>query len=360
MIPKWGTTLDFIQKKEVCMAETETTIYQRPVELLQKLIRFNTTNPPGNEAECIGYIDSLLTNVGVKTTILARDSTRPNLIARLAGRRDAPPLLLYGHVDVVTTANQPWQYPPFEGRVVDGCVWGRGSLDDKGGVAMSLSALLRATAEGLVPPGDVVLAILCDEEAGGWLGARYLVDNHSEQFAGVRYAIGETGGFAFHLGGRRFYPIMVAEKRVCLLKATVRGPTAHAAAVVVRGGAAARLGSMLTRLDQARLPVHVTSAARGMFERMSSNVPFPRQAGPAPTPETDPSRQGAGSAWPKRAGDVCAVAQHRQRNGGPWGRARRGDTCPDHRHHSGLLAARLWPRGRAGRTASGCRGRSGI
>jgi len=159
--------------------------------------------------------------------------------------------------------------------VVDGCVWGRGSLDDKGGVAMSLSAFLRATAEGLVPPGDVVLAILCDEEAGGWLGARYLVDNHSEQFAGVRYAIGETGGFAFHLGGCRFYLIMVAEENVCVLKATVRGPTAHAAAVVVRGGAAARLGSMLTRLDQARLPVHVTSAARGMFERMSSNVPFP-------------------------------------------------------------------------------------
>ena len=97
------------------MAETETTIYQRPVELLQKLIRFTTINPPGNEAECISYIDSLLTNVGVKTTILARDSTRPNLIARLAGRRDAPPLLLYGHVDVVAPRTSPGSIRPSRG-----------------------------------------------------------------------------------------------------------------------------------------------------------------------------------------------------------------------------------------------------
>jgi len=113
----------------------EATIYQRPVELLQNLIRFNTTNPPGNEAECIRYIDRLLTVAGFETMLLARDHMRPNLIARLPGLGEARPLLLYGHVDVVTTENQRWQHPPFEGRVVDGCVWGRGAFDDKGGVA---------------------------------------------------------------------------------------------------------------------------------------------------------------------------------------------------------------------------------
>ncbi len=255
--------------------EAEPTIYQRPVELLQQLIRFDTTNPPGNEAECVTYIDRLLTSAGIRTAILAKDPARPNLVARLAGRGDTPPLLLYAHIDVVSTEKQAWQYPPFEGRIVDGCVWGRGALDDKGGAAMSLSAFLRAKAEGLTPAGDVVLAMLCDEEAGGWLGANYLVENHPDQLAGVRYAIGETGGFTFYLGGRRFYPIMVAEKRMCTLKATVRGPALHAAVAVVRGGAAARLGALLTRLDRAHLPVHVTPAVRQMFEVFSSNVPFP-------------------------------------------------------------------------------------
>ena len=252
-----------------------TTIYERPVELLRRLIRFDTTNPPGNEAQCIGYIDSLLTSAGIRTTILAQDPVRPNLVARLAGRGDAPPLLLYAHIDVVPTANQVWQYPPFEGRVVNGLIWGRGALDDKGGAAMSLIAFLRAKAEGLTPAGDVVLAMLCDEETGGLFGAKYLVENHPDQFAGVRYAIGEGGGFTFYLGGRRFYPIMVAEKRTSVLNATVCGPTVHAAAALVRGGSAAKLGALLTRLDKAHLPVHVTPVVRQMFEIASSKVRFP-------------------------------------------------------------------------------------
>ena len=255
--------------------EIETTIHQRPAELLQQLVRFDTTNPPGIETECLGYIDRLLTSVGIKTSILAKDPSRPNLVARLPGRGVAPPLLIYAHIDVVSTENQKWQVPPFEGRIVDGVLWGRGTLDDKGGAAMSLSAFLRTKAEGFTPPGDVILAMLCDEEAGGWMGANYLVENHADLFSGVRYALGEVGGFTLYLAGRKFYPIMVSEKRMCSLRATVRGPALHAAAAVVRGGAAAKMGYLLTQLDQAHLPLHLTPAAKQMLEVISSNTPFP-------------------------------------------------------------------------------------
>jgi len=250
------------------------TIYERPVELLQHLIRFDTTNPPGDEAECVAYINSLLTEVGFETALLARDPNRPNLIARLKGRGDAPPLLLYGHVDVVTTAGQEWTHPPFEGRVVDGYVWGRGALDMKGGVAMMLAALLRAKAEGLKPAGDIVLAIVGDEEAGGDYGAKYLVENHTEQFEGIRYAIGELGGFAMYISQRKFYPIQVAEKQFCWMKATVRGPGGHGS-LPMRGGAMTRLARLLQRLDRHRLPVHITPVARQMVEAMASALPFP-------------------------------------------------------------------------------------
>ncbi len=252
-----------------------TRIHERPDELLQQLIRFNTTNPPGNEAACVSCLDNLLMDAGLQTTILAQKPARPNLIARLPGRGDAPPLLLYAHVDVVTTENQTWQHPPFEAHIADGVLWGRGAIDNKGGAAMSICAFLRAHADGLTPPGDVILAILCDEEQGGDFGARYLVEKHPEQFAGVRYAIGECGGFTFHLNGQRFYPIMVSEKRICILKATVSGPAAHAAVYEVHGGAAARMGALLTRLDRARLPVHVTPAVRQMVETMAGSMPFP-------------------------------------------------------------------------------------
>lgn len=249
-------------------------IFQRPVELLQALIRFDTTNPPGNEEACITYIGTMLKEAGFQPTILAREPSRPNLIARLPGRGNAPPLLLQGHVDVVTTAHQTWQHPPFEGQLVDGYVWGRGALDMKGGVAMMLAALLRAKAANLALPGDVILAVLSDEEAGGNYGAKWLAENHAHLFKDVRHAIGEGGGYALHVGPRRFYPIMVAEKQICWMKATVRGPGGHGASIL-RGGAMAKLAQFLTKLDRHRLPVHVTPVAQQMFSGMAAASPLP-------------------------------------------------------------------------------------
>lgn len=247
----------------------DLSIYTRPVEILQRLIRFNTTNPPGNEEACIAYLRGLLTDAGVESTILTRVENRPNLIARLEGEGKAPPLLLYGHVDVVTTENQKWDRSPFGGEIIDGMVWGRGALDMKGGVAMMVSAFLRAKAEGLKPPGDIVLAILSDEEAGGDVGAQFLVEEHAGLFKGIRYAIGEFGGFTLYVGGKRFYPIMIAEKQICWMKATVRGQGGHGS-MPVRGGAMAKLAQLLKRLDENSLPVHVTLPARMMFEAMGS------------------------------------------------------------------------------------------
>jgi acetylornithine deacetylase/succinyl-diaminopimelate desuccinylase-like protein len=248
-----------------------SAIYRRPAELLQRLIQFDTTNPPGNEAECISFISGLLTEAGVETTILGQVPERPNLIARLHGQGSASPLLLYGHVDVVTTVNQQWQHPPFAGEVNNGFVWGRGALDMKGGVAMMLAAFLRAKVEDLSLPGDVVLAIVGDEEAGGDFGSKYLVENHAGLFDGVRYAIGEFGGFTLNIGKRRFYPIMVAEKQLCWLKATMRGPGGHGS-MPVRGGAMAKLSQLLQQLDKKRLPVHVTPVARLMFQTIASAI----------------------------------------------------------------------------------------
>jgi acetylornithine deacetylase/succinyl-diaminopimelate desuccinylase-like protein len=255
-------------------ATDQAVLYQRPAELLQNLIRFNTTNPPGNEAECIDYIDHLLTKAGLETTLLAKDSNRPNLIARLKGQGNAPPLLLQGHVDVVTTENQTWQQSPFEARIVDGWVWGRGALDMKSGVAMMLAAFLRARAERVNLPGDIVLCILSDEERGSEYGAKYLVENHASLFEGIRYAIGEFGGFAFYIGKKRFYPIMVAEKQPYLIRATVRGPSGHAS-FLLRGGAMAKLSRLLQQLDQRRLPTHVTPVVRQMCETVASALSFP-------------------------------------------------------------------------------------
>ena len=134
--------------------------------LLAQLVAVNTENPPGNEAACIEFIRAQLEEAGCETRIYAKDPARPNLVSRLFGG-SAPPLLLQGHVDVVTTAGPAWTHPPFEARLEDGYIWGRGALDMKGGVAMLVHAFLRAGRETVALPGDLVLVVLSDEEAGG-------------------------------------------------------------------------------------------------------------------------------------------------------------------------------------------------
>jgi acetylornithine deacetylase/succinyl-diaminopimelate desuccinylase-like protein len=245
------------------------------VELLRDLIRFDTTNPPGNEGACIAYVKQLLDDAGVESRVFARDDARPNLIARLPGAGDAPPLLLYGHVDVVQTAGQQWTHPPFGADLIGGVVWGRGALDMKGGVAMLVDAFLRAARGELKPRGDLILAVLSDEENGGDFGAKYLVEEHADLFEGVRHSLGEFGGATVHLGGKRFYPIQVAEKQICWLRGRVRGPGGHGA-IGVRGSALAKLGKILQTLDKRSLPVHVTPVTRAWLEGMAAELPRPQ------------------------------------------------------------------------------------
>ncbi len=249
-----------------------TPIHERPAELLQRLIRFDTTNPPGNEAACVQYVAGLLAEQGIDYRIIAKDEARPNLLARLPGAGQAPPLLLYGHVDVVTAADQQWTHPPFSGAIADGFVWGRGALDMKGGVAMMIAACLRARANNFTPPGDVLLLVLADEEVGGRYGAGYLVNEHPQLFDGVRYGIGEVGGYTSYLKGRKYYPVQIAEKSGCGTMAIFRGPGGHGS-MPLRGGAMAKLGHALQVLNQNRLPVHVTPGVRLMIEALAGPLP---------------------------------------------------------------------------------------
>jgi acetylornithine deacetylase/succinyl-diaminopimelate desuccinylase-like protein len=146
----------------------------------------------------------------------------------------------------------------------------------KGGVAILVSAFLRAARGEIEPRCDVILVVLSDEEAGGDFGAKFLVEQHPHLFAGVRYAVSEFGGFTLHLGGRRFYPIQVAEKQICWVKATIRGSGGHGA-MINRGGTMSRLARFLRDLEREPLPVHVTPVAREMIQQIAAEVSQPQR-----------------------------------------------------------------------------------
>ncbi len=306
-------------------APAEAPIQDRPAELLARLLRFDTTNPPGNERECIDWVRGLLEELGCEVRVLAAEPERPSLVARLEGEGSSPPLLLQGHVDVVAAPGD-WRHPPFAGEQHDGFIWGRGALDMKGGVAMMLAAFMRAKAAGRRPPGDVILCLMADEEAGSALGAEFLVREHPELFDGVRYSIGEFGAFRMEVAGRAFYPVMVAEKQICWTRATMRGRAGHGS-MPVKGGAMGSLGRLLERIDGGRLPVHVPAVTRMMVEAIASELP-PAGGPAAPRPAaTAHHRQGARRARRPRAHVRPAAAQHGSRDD----RARRREDQRDPR-----------------------------
>jgi acetylornithine deacetylase/succinyl-diaminopimelate desuccinylase-like protein len=258
------------------MPEKEINPKMTPAELLSRLLRFDTTNPPGDEFQCVMFIKELLESRGLETMVKAKSQSRPNLLSRIKGRGQAPPLMLYGHVDVVTTKGQPWDKPPFDGIIEDGWVWGRGALDMKSGVAMMVWAFMRAFESGLEPAGDIILAILSDEEKASIFGAKYLTQEYPELFSGVRYAIGEFGGFPLFFNDRRFYAVQVGEKQACGIRVIFRGPAGHGAQPV-RDGSMAKLGAFLTSLNNQPFPAKITPVTSMMIQGLAGALP-PNQA----------------------------------------------------------------------------------
>ena len=243
------------------------------VELAQRLIRFDTSNPPGQERECALWLKSLLDEHGIDNQLLHPPGSpdRLSVVARVRGRGDAPPLLLQGHTDVVSVHGQRWSRDPFGGEIAGGCVWGRGAVDMKGGLTMMLHALLRARYSEVPPPGDVVLAAVADEELGGRQGAAYLVREHAHLFEGVRHALGELGGFTVHVRGRRFYPIMVAEKHICRIRVKFLGQGGHGSQIH-KNTAMSRAARALRRMERRHPPFRLVGPTRAMLEAMGEGM----------------------------------------------------------------------------------------
>ncbi len=96
--------------------------------------------------------------------------TEFGLLFHWSGRKTASdgPLVLMAHYDVVPVdESDAWTYPPFEGRIADGSVYGRGALDDKGPLIVILEAVENLLADGFVPARDVYLSFGGNEETYG-------------------------------------------------------------------------------------------------------------------------------------------------------------------------------------------------
>ncbi len=249
---------------------------QEAVTTLQDLLRIDTTNPPGNELPAAQYLAAQLDKEGIDYQMVSKTPGRPCLVARLPGSGKRRPLMLSSHLDVVPADPNRWTHPPFSGARADGCIWGRGAIDMKGMTAMGLTVLRLLKRSGALLHRDLILAAVADEEAGCEFGSAFLVEQHPG-LIDAEYVINEVGGFSLEMGGKKFYPIQVAEKGIAWLRITVRGQPGHGS-LPKPDSCLASVGRALQILTQSRLPFHPTSPALDFLKAVSSEIDFPQKA----------------------------------------------------------------------------------
>lgn len=224
------------------------------VELLQRLVRIDTSNPPGNEREVQELLRDLLAEAGFECELPAREPARPNLVARLRGEARGPSLCLLGHADTVPADPGDWSVDPWSGELRDGEVWGRGALDMKGQVAAEAAACAALARSGWRPArGELLLVITADEELGASYGAKWLCEERPE-LVRSDLVVNEGGGVALEIGGRRFYTIAVGEKGVFRFRLRTTGRAGHASLPRIGENALLKLAPLLARFGEQPAP----------------------------------------------------------------------------------------------------------
>jgi acetylornithine deacetylase/succinyl-diaminopimelate desuccinylase-like protein len=234
--------------------------------LLQRLIRFDTVNPPGDERAAQEFLAGLLSEAGFEVALEGRTEPRPNLVARLRGRADGPVLCLLSHVDTVLANPAEWTHDPWSGDVADGFVWGRGALDMKNQTAAEVSAAIGLARSGWRPArGDLLVVVVVDEETGGGEGAMWLCETHPD-LVRCDFLLNEGGGSVIPYDGRRVHGVCVAEKGVFRFRLTTDGVAGHASYPRMGDNALLKMAPMLERMGS-RQPGHdLTDGPRALLE----------------------------------------------------------------------------------------------
>jgi acetylornithine deacetylase/succinyl-diaminopimelate desuccinylase-like protein len=245
-------------------------ITDEATEHLCALVRFDTTNPPGNELACAQYVADACKQEGIEPEVLESEPGRANVIARIKGDGSKKPLLLMSHLDVVHAESSRWEVPPFSGEIRDGNIWGRGTLDTKGLTVMHMMAMFLLKRNQTPLKRDIILMGNADEEAGGRLGAQWMVDNHFDKIE-AEFALNE-GGVGMEIKGKAMYLCSNAEKGMTWTRLTTRGRPGHAS-MPHSDNATLHMSKAIEKLSKYRSKITVTDTFRNFARTLSKIDP---------------------------------------------------------------------------------------
>src|SRR5919202_3085785 len=247
-------------------------------EVLARLVRFDTVNPPGDERDCQEWLAGYLRDAGLEVELAGARPERPNLVARLRGEADGPALGYLSHVDTVLADPADWTHDPWSGEVHDGFLWGRGALDMKQQTAAEAVAAATLARAGWRPPrGELKVISVVDEEAGGAEGAVWLCRERPE-LARVDLLLNEGGGQVMPYGDRRLYGVCCAEEGTFRFRVAARGTAGHASVPGSGDNALVKLAPILQTLAARQPAYDVTEAPRALLAALGQDPDDPEAA----------------------------------------------------------------------------------
>ncbi len=240
------------------------------VRRLVEYIGVNTVNPPGNEMRAVEFFARIFEEEGIPYETVETAPGRGNIWARLDGG-DEPGLILLHHSDVVPADEAHWSVPPLSGVLRDGYVYGRGALDTKTGGILHLQAFLALHRSGRPLNRDVIFMATADEEAGGFHGVGWMVENRREVFDGVGFLLNEGGGGSIQ-NGRVEFSVEVTQKVPLWLRLVARGEPGHGSRPLEHTAVTRLVGALdnlRTHAFEPRIVPAVDAYFRGLAESAS-------------------------------------------------------------------------------------------
>lgn len=241
---------------------------------LSNLIKIDTTNPPGRELSACEYLKEVLSSENIISEIFISDKERGNIVSKIEGFENKEPLLLLSHLDVVTAEEGRWEIPPFSGKVIDNFIWGRGAIDCKGLVVQELMVFLLLKRMGISPQHHLIFSATADEEKGGDMGVRWLIDHHFEKIR-ARYVINE-GGVGIKFRGKNFYFVQVSEKGICWFKIKAYGTAGHGS-IPTDDNSIIHLSQIIDKISKRKKEFKITATAQELLKAFSREfkIPYP-------------------------------------------------------------------------------------